>query len=49
MNTDKERLNDISGKVIGAAMTVSNTLGAGFLEKVYENALVPSCASPDCK
>lgn len=40
MNTDKERLNDISGKVIGAAMTVSNTLGAGFLEKVYENALV---------
>jgi GxxExxY protein len=40
MNTDKERLNDISGKIIGAAMTVSNTLGVGFLEKVYENALV---------
>ncbi|OGB99948.1 MAG: GxxExxY protein [candidate division NC10 bacterium RIFCSPLOWO2_12_FULL_66_18] len=40
MNTDEERLNDISGRVIGAAMTVSNTLGAGFLEKVYENALV---------
>ena len=40
MNTDEELLNDISGRVIGAAMTVSNTLGAGFLEKVYENALV---------
>ncbi|MBI2116030.1 MAG: GxxExxY protein [candidate division NC10 bacterium] len=40
MNTDEERLNEISGRVIGAAMTVSNTLGAGFLEKVYENALV---------
>ncbi|MBI2000950.1 MAG: GxxExxY protein [candidate division NC10 bacterium] len=40
MNTDEERLNEISGRVIGAAMTVSNTLGAGFLEKVYENALM---------
>lgn len=26
-------------KVIGCAFTVSNTLGCGFLEKVYENAL----------
>lgn len=25
--------------MIGCAYTVSNTLGAGFLEKVYENAL----------
>jgi len=33
-------LNDISGKVIGAAYKVSNTLGAGFLEKVYENAMM---------
>jgi GxxExxY protein len=33
------RLNQISEKVIGCAFTVSNTLGAGFLEKVYENAL----------
>ena len=27
------------GRVIGCAFTVLNTLGAGFLEKVYENAL----------
>jgi GxxExxY protein len=29
----------LSGRVIGCAFTVLNTLGAGFLEKVYENAL----------
>ncbi len=30
----------ISEKIIGAAYTVSNELGVGFLEKVYENSLV---------
>jgi GxxExxY protein len=29
----------ITEKVIGCAYAVSNTLGTGFLEKVYENAL----------
>ncbi|ACL72064.1 GxxExxY protein [Thioalkalivibrio sulfidiphilus] len=29
----------ISERVIGCAFEVSNTLGAGFLENVYENAL----------
>jgi len=33
-------LNQITEKIIGAAYEVSNTLGCGFLEKVYENALV---------
>jgi hypothetical protein len=32
-------LDRISRKVIGCAHQVSNALGAGFLEKVYENAL----------
>jgi len=32
-------INRITEKIIGCAYTVSNTLGAGFLEKVYENAL----------
>lgn len=32
-------INDVTGKIIGCIYRVSNTLGAGFLEKVYENAL----------
>ena len=32
-------INEITEKVIGSAFIVSNTLGSGFLEKVYENAL----------
>jgi GxxExxY protein len=31
--------NEITGAIIGAGMRVSNTLGVGYLEKVYENAL----------
>ncbi len=33
-------INPITEKIIGCAYVVSNSLGAGFLEKVYENALV---------
>jgi len=40
MNTDTHRLNEITEKIIGCAFKVTNTLGSGFLEKVYENALV---------
>ena len=39
MNADERRLNALSEEIIGAAFEVSNVLGAGFLEKVYENAL----------
>jgi GxxExxY protein len=35
---DLPELNKITEKVIGCAYTVSNSLGTGFLEKVYENA-----------
>jgi GxxExxY protein len=42
MNADQRRLelDQITKKVIGCVYRVSNTLGGGFLEKVYENALV---------
>ena len=30
---------ELTGAVIGAALEVSNVLGAGFLEKVYERAI----------
>src|SRR5262245_9795979 len=37
MNTDNPDV--ITEMIIGCAIKVSNTLGVGFLEKVYENAL----------
>ena len=40
MNADEKQINAVSGKVIGCAQRVSNTLGCDFLEKVYENALI---------
>jgi GxxExxY protein len=36
----EEQLNGLTERIIGCAFKVSNTLGCGFLEKVYENALV---------
>lgn len=39
MNADTSELNRLSERIIGCAFTVANALGAGFLEKVYENAL----------
>jgi GxxExxY protein len=33
-------VNEITQKIIGCAFEISNTLGIGFVEKVYENALV---------
>ena len=39
MNADETILDHRTGPIIGSAVTVSNVLGAGFLEKVYENAL----------
>ncbi len=42
MNTDEQRikLNSLRDKVLAAVFEVSNTLGAGFLEKVYQRALL---------
>ena len=41
MNADERRLetNKFCEKIIGSAYEVANSLGCGFLEKVYENAL----------
>ncbi len=38
MKRTYEEINQITEKIIGCAYKVSNTLGSGFLEKVYENA-----------
>ncbi len=37
-----QQLNEITQKIIGCAYSVSNTLGIGFVEKVYVNALAHS-------
>ena len=39
MNADERRFDAITEQIIGCAYKVSNALGSGFLEKVYENAL----------
>ena len=38
--TEKIIYKDLSFKIIGFAMEVHRELGSGFLEKVYENAMV---------
>lgn len=38
MNADK--IKSLTERVLGAVFEVSNTLGAGFLEKVYQRALM---------
>jgi GxxExxY protein len=38
MHADAHRWNEVTRAVIGCSHTVANTLGPGFLEKVYENA-----------
>lgn len=48
MDTDKNQKaqkpilleEELTEKILGAAFKVQNTLGSGFLEKVYENAIV---------
>ena len=44
MNADNTGVNSLSENVLGAVFEVSNTLGAGFLEKVYQRALLRELA-----
>ena len=39
MDFCEDRANLLSKRIIGCALTVYHTLGTGFLEKLYENAL----------
>ena len=40
MSHSQEKLNGLSEAVIGVAYEVANHLGGGFLEKVYERAML---------
>jgi GxxExxY protein len=40
MDANQRELDCLVERVVGAAYEVSNVLGAGFLEKVYERALL---------
>ena len=37
---NKKAIDELSNKIIGAAIEVHKTLGPGFIEKLYERALV---------
>ena len=39
MSSNDKEADGLTERIVGCAFTVSNALGAGFLEKVYENAL----------
>jgi GxxExxY protein len=41
---ESEELDSLVEGVVGAAIEVSNVLGSGFLEKVYERAMLKELA-----
>ncbi|MFW5657242.1 MAG: GxxExxY protein [Bacteroidota bacterium] len=36
---DEKKINELTPRVIGCAMTVHNTIGNGFQEVIYQRAL----------
>ena len=49
MSKSKIKYQELTENIIKAAYTVHNTLGYGFLEKVYQNALVIELAKRGIK
>ena len=51
MDADERRckLDQLTERIIGCVHQVSNTLGPGFLEKVYENALAVELGHADLR
>src|ERR1017187_5999540 len=47
MNADKDQLDSLTERVLGTVFEVTNTLGAGFLEKVYQRALLTDSHLPE--
>ena len=48
-NQQESKLDELAKIVVGAAYAVSNALGCGFLEKVYERALAIEIAKRGLK
>jgi GxxExxY protein len=49
MNTEEDEcIDSLTERALGAVFEVSNTLGAGFLERVYERALLRELGLRDC-
>jgi hypothetical protein len=46
MHANEERINALSNRIIGCALKVQQTLGIGFLEKVYETRWRMNCGWP---
>ena len=49
MSKSKIKYQELTENIIKAAYTVHNTLGCGFLEKVYQNAMVIELAKRGIK
>ena len=45
---EKERLDSITGRIIGAAIEVHKRLGPGLLESAYETCLCVRTAENEC-
>jgi len=47
MNADERRFDPLIERILQAVFEVSNILGCGFLEKVYERALLKNWRSKE--